>query len=472
MRVRFASTVQRVVGARFGRAFAPVAGLFDSILHGSDDRSISQRIAVIAFTVRVLSAAIAYVSQVLLARWMGDFQYGVFVVVWVGAVILGGLACLGFQTAIVRFVPEYTERGQSELLRGVLIGSRLYGFIAATVIGGLGMLGLYAFGESITGYYLIPLYLGAVTLPMLAIGEIQDGVSRAFSWADLGLWPTFIVRPLIILGVMFGAISFGWQPDAVTAMASVIVATYVTSVGQMILLQRRLNRTVPIGPKHYQPMFWVAVALPIFVVEGFFNLLTNVDILIVGYFMPPDDVAVYYVAAKTLALVHFVYFAVRAGSAQRFSKYYANGDRQRLEGFARDTLHWTFWPSAAIVLLLVVVGRPLLSLFGPGFEAGYPLLFVLSAGILVRASIGTAESLLVMAGQQRICAAIYSVTVVLNIILNVVLIPRFGLYGAAAATSIALGLEALALYTVTKSRMGIRCFVFFAFRPLKPAEVG
>src|SRR6266568_2080325 len=86
------------------------------------ERAVSQRIALIAFAVRVLSAVIAYVSQVLLARWMGDFEYGVFVIVWVGAVILGGLACLGFQTAIVRFVPEYIERGETELLRGVLVG--------------------------------------------------------------------------------------------------------------------------------------------------------------------------------------------------------------------------------------------------------------------------------------------------------------------------------------------------------------
>ena len=98
VRVSFAGAAERAFGGRFGRQLVPLGDRLDSILYGIDDRSVSQRIAVIAFAVRVVSAGIAYISQVLLARWMGDFEYGVFVVVWVGAVILGGLACLGFQT--------------------------------------------------------------------------------------------------------------------------------------------------------------------------------------------------------------------------------------------------------------------------------------------------------------------------------------------------------------------------------------
>src|SRR6516165_1428975 len=174
MRISFVALVERTLAGRLGDRVRPLAAGLDQLLAGADDRAISQRIALIAFVVRVLSAFIAYVSQVLLARWMGDFEYGIFVIVWVGAVILGGLACLGFQTAIVRFVPEYLERGETKLLRGVVLGSRVHGFIAATFFALLGGLGLYAFGNSLSNYYLLPLYLGAITLPMLAIGEIQE----------------------------------------------------------------------------------------------------------------------------------------------------------------------------------------------------------------------------------------------------------------------------------------------------------
>jgi O-antigen/teichoic acid export membrane protein len=230
-----------------------------------------------------------------------------------------------------------------------------------------------------------------------------------------------------------------------------------------------MRKAVPAGPRAYAPAQWMAIALPIFLVEGFFNLLTNVDIIMVGHYMPPDQVGVYYAAAKTLVLVHFVYYAVKSGSAQRFSQYYASGDRTKLVAFMRDTLHWTFWPSLGMAIFLLIFGRPLLSLFGPTFAVGYPLLFILMVGILVRASIGPAETLLMMAGQQKIAAVVYTLTFAFCVILNVVLIPRFGLVGAASSMSLALIAETIALYTITATRLGIRCSIFTILAPRRRA---
>jgi len=465
----FATVVERTLKGRAGARLAPVAAHVNTILFSGDDRSVSGRVALITFAARIVSAIILYVSQVLLARWMGDFEYGVFVVVWVAAVILGSLGCLGIHVAVLRFVPEYGERGQMPLLRGIIVGSRVQGLIAATVLAALAGLGLYAFGDQVSSYYLIPLYLGAVTLPMMAIGEIQDGLARAFNWANLAVAPTYIIRPLLILAGMGLAVAAGATPDAVTAMAAVIAATYLTTVGQLIWLRRRTRAVVPPGPRQYQPMRWIVIALPMFVVEGFFFLLTNVDVLIVGRLMQPDQAAVYYAATRTLALVNFVYFAVRTGGARRFSQYHAAGDSARLAAFARATLHWTFWPSLAMVAFLTVAGKPLLLLFGPTFGDGYPLLLILSVGLLARASIGPAETLLVMAGQQRVCAVVYLAAFLLNVILNFALIPILGLVGAATATMLVLVGETLALYAITASRLSIRCFIVTALWPARPA---
>ncbi|MEO8668537.1 MAG: polysaccharide biosynthesis C-terminal domain-containing protein, partial [Bauldia sp.] len=337
--------------------------------------------------------------------------------------------------------PEYLVRREDGLLRGVLFASRVHGIVASSTIAAVGILGLYFFGGSVSNYYVIPLYLAAFALPMLAIGEIQEGITRSFNWANMSLWLTFILRPILILLFMAIAVGFGAPANALSAMGATI----------------------------YRPAFWLAMALPMFLLEGFFNLLTNVDILIVGRLVDPAQAAVYFAAVKTLVLVQFVYFAVRVGVANRFSQYHAAGDRAQLEAFVHDTLHWTFWPSLAMVALLALVGKPLLLLFGPSFGAGYPLLLILSVGLLVRASIGPAEGLLPMAGQQRICAAVYTGAFVLNVILNFTFIPLLGLTGAAIATSTALIAETIALYWVTASRLGIHSWIVTTRRPARPA---
>ena len=100
--------------------------------------------------------------------------------------------------------------------------------------------------------------------------------------------------------------------------------------------------------------------------------LTYVDILVLPAFVEPAEVAVCYAATKTLVMISFVKFAVAAASAHRFSQYHVVGEKEKLARFVADTIRWTFWPSLALASGLLVVGKPLLSLFGLGFSGAYP----------------------------------------------------------------------------------------------------
>jgi O-antigen/teichoic acid export membrane protein len=222
----------------------------------------------------------------------------------------------------------------------------------------------------------------------------------------------------------------------------------------------RIDARIPDGPRLYEPRLWAVVSMPIFLVEGFFFLLTNADVLMVGAFLDPHDVAIYYATVKTLALVHFVYFAVKAGVAQRFATLAQDTNPARLAEFARVTSAWTFWPSLAMGVIVLALGKPILLLFGPGFDAGYPLLFVLVVGVVLRAAIGPAESLLTMTGNQNICAAVYAGALAINVGLAVWLLPVLGLWGAAFATLGAVLFEAVALSIVIWRRFGFAMAVF------------
>jgi O-antigen/teichoic acid export membrane protein len=104
----------------------------------------------------------------------------------------------------------------------------------------------------------------------------------------------------------------------------------------------------------------------------------------------------------------------------------------------------------------------MLALFGPEFTAGYPLLFLLVCGVVARAAVGPAESLLTMSGNQNICAAVYALTLALNIFLSVLLIPAMGLWGAAIATTLSMVFEASALSFTVWRRLGIVMAIFFS----------
>ncbi len=459
MRFSAATTADRLLPERLALRARPLLGQIDAVLFTADERGEASRMSLIAFVIRIVSAAIAFISQVFLARWMGSFEYGIFVLVWVTMVFAGHVSCLGFHTSVIRFIPEYREKGMFAELRGVLITSRLFVLIASTLIAVIGGIGVYLFSPEIESYYIVPFILGLICLPMIALSDVLQGLARAHSWAIFALSPTYLIRPVLILVFMGGALLAGYEARAETAIIAAILATYTTTIAQLAGVTARIDRRLPAGPRKTNFRMWFAVSLPIFLVESFFFLLTNADVLMVGFYMEPDDVAVYFATVKTLALVHFVYFAVKAGVAQRYAQF-THADPEKLAVFARETVSWTFWPSLFMALVVLALGKPMLMLFGPGFDAGYSLLFLLVFGVVARAAVGPCESLLTMSGNQNICAFVYALTLAFNVALSVVLIPELGLWGAAIATAASMIFEAAALCFTVWRKLGIVMVIF------------
>ncbi|WP_321344006.1 lipopolysaccharide biosynthesis protein [Breoghania sp.] len=445
-----------------------LVGRIRAMLGSTTDSAKAQRMALFTFGVRILGAVLAYVLQVFLARWMGSHEYGIYVVVWTLVIILGVIAPIGFNSAVQRLIPEYLATGKLDLLRGVLSASRIIAVTAATILMLTTMAVVWLSSDYIPAYYIMPAYLAALCLPMFTLTDVQEGIARARDWGDLAMLPTYIWRPLLIFLGALAASLVGFSHTATTICTVAIFATWLVALQQRFAMDRRLRSVVEPGPKLWTPGDWMRLSLPIFLVEGFFTLLTSADVLMVSYFAPPDEVAVYYAAAKTLALVHFVYYAVKAASAHRYSRFHHTGDHEGLAGYVRQSVRWTFWPSLACAGVLVLFGSYILQLFGKDFTGGHTILWVLMVGVLARASVGPVDALLTMAGEQKRCAVAYAMAFAVNVALNVTLIPLYGLIGAASATAISMCFEASSLFWVARRRLGIHAFIWTRTSREKP----
>ena len=431
-----------------------------SSLRGETDEGVAGRNAIFAFLIRVGSAGLAYLSQIILARWMGSYEYGIFAYVWVWLLILGGLSTLGLNTAVIRFIPEYTEKADLARLRGIIFQSRLITLFTATALMFISLALLLIFKDHVENYVFLPALLVLICLPAYALTDLHDSMARGYSWMNLALIPPFLLRPLLILGVMAFLYFNGYEMSAVTAISAAVIATWLTSLIQIVMLHPRIRQEVPKGDRHNETKFWLATAFPILLMESFVLFLQNTDVLVLSRYHPPSDIAIYYAALKTINLITFVHFAVSNAVANRFSAYEARGDRKLLASIIRRSVTWTFWPSLAAAILLLIMGKPLLWLFGPEFTNAYPVMFILAIGLVIKAMFGPAEYVLNMLGEQKLCAAVLFVTAVINIILNFMLIPPYGLMGAASATSLSLTLAALMFFLAIKLRLKITIFAF------------
>src|SRR6202453_4670810 len=147
------------------RLRAMLGSLLGRFVGGTSEASVTRRLAGTIFIIRVVSAALAYLSQILLARWMGGSDYGVYVYVWTWVLLLGSMMDFGISASAQKIIPEYRTRGEHALLRGFLSGSRWMTFAISTAVSILLAAIVRGLSPWIGASEVVPLYVGCLTLP-------------------------------------------------------------------------------------------------------------------------------------------------------------------------------------------------------------------------------------------------------------------------------------------------------------------
>lgn len=425
------------------------------LLLGRGERAVDRNNALIAFGVRVASAAILFASQVLLARWMGAEEYGVYVYAWTVLLVLGGIATVGLNIGAIRIVSECRERRAYDALRGFLRAGRLCVFLAGTMIAvAVGLAALHMSARYGGGHW-IAIAAVMIALPAYALTDVQDGICRGSARIVSALLAPYVVRPLLILIGIVSMFVLDARIDATSTALIAVGATWAAWAFQSVLVARDMRRIVPPGPRAYETTAWMATTSPLLLMSIFDLMMQNIDIIVISNLLPPTQAGIYFTGAKTMALILFVHYAVGSAMANRFAAIATRGDRHAMRACVRDAVRLTFWPSLAIAAVMLAAGRPLLSLFGPGFEDGFPVMCILAIAIIARAAIGPAEALLNMTGGQADCARALIIAALANLVLSLILTPLFGIVGAATAVASGMVLGAFINWRAIRRRLGI-----------------
>ena len=408
--------------------------------------------------IRVAGAAITYVSMVLLARWMGAFEFGIYAYVWTWVILIGTMAPLGLNTSILRFVPEYTARARWGRLWGLLLHTHLIVAAAAVAVSLASGVVLLAATPWLEPYYVLPFMVALMAMPLYAMMDMQEGTSRAFGWVSLAYVVPYVMRPLLLLAGVGILVLAGLAPDAVAALSAMTLACLIGLATQAVILVRRIRRTVPSARVRSHTGYWLRISAPMLMFEGAYLLMASTDIMMLGQIESPDAVAVYFATARTASLIGFVYFATTARAVPTFSEIHATGDRRQLQSFLDGLNRMSFWPTFVGALALFAAGPFVLALFGADFESGYLILVILAIGYIARCTVGPLEYLLSMTGKQMVATRIICLSAVGNVGLNALLIPVLGTPGAALATVIAMCANLAALAFAVRRHLGLSAF--------------
>ena len=391
---------------------------------------------------------------------MGGFDFGIYIYVWTWVLLIGGMVDLGLGSASQRLIPEYTEHRQLALLRGYLRGSRFLATAIACAIALAGAAAVTLLKPYLGPETTVPLYLSCAALPMFGLGQVLSGIARSYDWVNLGLAPTYVLRQIALLALMGLAYALGLPTDATTATLLGVAALWSVTIGQLVVLDRRLARTVAKGPQAYAVRSWLA---------DLGADLRGRGLLPAAHLFRRDRAQAVPPAGRGRDLLCR---RQDPGAGRLHLLLGGADDRPQIRRLSRQRrpqgahrFSQAFDPAdilavARFDLILLALGKPMLRLFGNDFVSGYYLMFIIAVGLLARAAVGPAERLLNMLGERRSCALVYAGSFFIDLVLCLALIPWLGIAGAAIASAVALIFESASLFFVAKYRLGLHCLIF------------
>ncbi len=382
-----------------------------------------------AFIMRSLSVFFLFLMHTVLARALGPKEYGTFSYALALAGFLATIVPLGWPTAMMRFMAQYTTEKAWALLRGAFVRAHQTTFASSILVA----ITLWAISYWLPAATKLKtsLHFTTILLPIIAYAPLRRNAFQGLQRIKCSIVPDSIVLPILVI---LGAFTFT-VTTASNALSIYLVASLVVLFFSSILLWRSL----PVEVRQTQPKFqtyaWLRVTLPM-VLGGLSQIIMNrTDVLMLGAMINMKAVGLYSAANRIAALNIFVLGAVNTIAAPMLAHSYHSGRQDQFITIFRKAILWSTLGALPLFIIMIIWPQDLLVFFGKEFIRGMPLLRVLAAGQFVNAVTGPVGFALLMTKREHQFAFSMAIIAIINIIGNFIIIPTWGALGAAWVTA-------------------------------------
>jgi len=418
--------------------------------------------------IQAANRLLALALGIFLARMLGVEGYGIYAYAFAIMTLLMVAAEAGVPTLLMREVAASKGRAEWGLLRGAIHRGMQFAGVVAVSISLFGLLVLRVVADNLEYQALNTLVFMLLVLPIAALCKTVEHAIRGLDKVVIGQVMNLLLRPLIVL--LFVGVSFimfpGLRQPQYAMAAQLIAASVVLLVAVQVLRHFIPSKSRAVAPE-YRDRDWFRSALPFTLIAGALVIRTQTDIVMLGWFATSEDVGIYRVAVQVATLVAFGLQVVNAVVAPQFSRLSAQGDMEQLQRLVTQATRLILVIALPVALVLFLAGGEIISwLFGAEFVDAYIPLTLLVVGQLVLAMVGSSGSLLSMTGFESIVSKVIWISALVNVFLNVLLIPSFGMIGAAASTLITMIGWNVSLFFVARNCLGVSVAPWGCFRGL------
>lgn len=393
-----------------------------------------------ALVVKGSSLFVSFALTILLSNTMGAEGYGVYAYVfsWINLLII--LGRFGFDSVLVRYVAAYQAKHNWGAFSGIMRRSKQIVFLCSFILWLLLCASLFFLQNRLGPALSVTFLVGAIVLLLEPQINLCQSILRALGHIALSNLPLMVIRPAIVVFIIAAAyFLFGFEITAHFGASIYLLASILALVLIFIILRMKIPETLHTETEAvYEVREWMNMAWPMLLSSASTILMNRTDVIMLGIFAGTTDAGIYHIVVRAASLTTIGLISVNSIAGPLIAKYYATYQKADLQRTVRLAAWGILALSLPVAVIFIFFGKSLLAVFGPQYIQGYTALVIMLAGQIVNALTGLVGLLMIMTAYQKPELLFNILASVLNIAMNLLLIPRYGIVGAAVATSLTL----------------------------------
>jgi O-antigen/teichoic acid export membrane protein len=388
------------------------------------------------FSIQAFSLIASLAISLIITNILGAAAYGVFSYGFSWVNLLAVFSCMGFEQLALKELPAYRVQGRKDLMHGYFrYAMKRILFISIVVSLALFLLSWLTMQPK-DDMLRKGLWLAIPVLPVIAMINLRFSWLRSFQFNVLSQFPDKLLRPLLLL--IFLGFSFFFFRDSLNVWMVIIMSgisiVLALLVGNYYVRKKVLSSIVAIPPS-YEKLQWSKVAFSLFMVNGIYFYLSQLQILVLGSFRGAAETGVYAIASRLSDLEGYMLFSLNVVLAPIISKLFAEGKIVELQSVITRSLWFGFFFSLPVIISFLFFPAFFLHLFGDEFTSGTFVLVLLTLSQVVNFATGSVGYMLTMTGHHKAAIRLLVLCALLTTALSFLLVPTFGKNGAAIAAA-------------------------------------
>lgn len=415
----------------------------------------SQLFAIFSF--KAGGAGLALLSSLIIARLIGAEEYGIYAYALSWITLLSIPAKLGTDHLIVREVAIFGSMDAWGRVRGILSWSNKAILISTF---GIVFISLAFFGLLHKQISFLTMLVAFFILPYLVLSSARQSVLRGMHRIILSLLPEMIAKPtLLVLGLLVLWIATP-QVNHLEVLWVYLIVTFVVFLIYQYAVRLSLPVKKIIPPEKAEIMQWMKSIMPFALLDAAAIINSRSDVIMIGIMKDPEMAGIYNIATNGADIISFMLVAVNMTIAPLIAALYHKNKLKELREIMKKTARTAFLAGVPLLGVMIFFGGRLMGLFGKEFVVGHQALIILSLGQIVNIGTGSVGLLLNMTGNEKLTAAGFGIASAGNILLNLVLIPFWGINGAAISTFISTSVWNVMLLVIVIRKMRLNPSIF------------